>query len=384
MTLINIETVITRTSGQGAHTKRVVHLKCDVCALEYTVNYCKGQLRQFHYCSRACSHIERRKGGKIEAVAVKNSQQKYGTDNPAQSDAVKAKIRATNIENFGVPCAFQAESVKEKCKEAHRERWGTDSHMQSPVFMEQFEAGMIEKHGVTNVFQLESVQEKSRQTNIEKRGFPYPTQSPEVIATRAANCIEKYGVDNPMKLDSVKAKQVATMLRNHGVVNAYLTPKSRANMRKPEAQQRRLQKLIDLGKHMRSDEEDEVLDSIRSTGTKLLKNVFLNHWLLDAVTDDGQIFIQSDGCYWHALDRDIHAIANSGVKQDRSILKKYMRDRRQEAFFASPVTNPLGVQLVRIVTGRLIHDMSYFDVNIDNVVRLWWPRDRDKLLSLFR
>lgn len=382
MTYIKTETIITRSSGQGSHTKRLIILKCDTCSAEFNVRYCKSQLeRTSHYCSKYCAHEQRKKGGKIHEIVVQHSREKYGTDSPMQHESVKLKLEEASIKRFGVKCAFQAPSVIEKCKAAHREKWGTDSHMQSAEFMETFEQRVFEKHGVQNVFQLESVKEKSRQTNIEKRGVEYPTQSPDVVALRATNYTEQHGVDNPMKLASVKEKQIATMLERHGVVNAYLTTKARANMRDPAAQERRLRSLIEKGRQMKSLEEDDVIEAIISSGVALLRDVFVNHWYMDGCTSEGHIWIQCDGVYWHALDRDIDVINRSNGAQDRAIMRKYRRDRAQEAWFASTEKNTTGARLIRIITGKNVYDARFFDANIMNVERFWWPRDRDKVIA---
>lgn len=374
---------IRRDAGQGSHVRRVIDLQCDVCGVEYESKYSKSVLeKKRRYHNKECAHVARRKGGDIHAVFVETSQRLYGTDNPAQSRVVKDKIADTTTQHFGVPCSFQAESVKEKSRQTNMRVRGVEHHMQCPEVVQQMIANNIKNHGVENVFQLESVKKKSRKTNMKNRGVEYAMQCPEVQALTVERNLQKYGVENVMQRPDVQKKQMQTLEDRHGVTNGFLTPNARANMRSPEAQARRMATLVANGNHKKSDEEDDVIATLQAAGLELIRWPMLTCWSMDAVTLDGNAYIQSDGIFYHGLDRPMNVIEERRYMLDEAVLKKYKRDREQEAWFASDETNPGGKRLVRIVTGGVkVADERYFLDQPKNVLRIRWPCDVNEILG---
>jgi hypothetical protein len=67
------------------------------------------------------------------------------------------KVKATNVEKFGVENPFQSNEIKEKMKET----W-------------------IEKYGVDNPAKSDDIQNKIKETNLEKYGYEYGLSNPEV------------------------------------------------------------------------------------------------------------------------------------------------------------------------------------------------------------
>ena len=376
---------IRRDAGQGSHVRRVIDLRCDVCGIEYESKYSKSVLeKKRHYHNKECAHVARKKGGDIHAVFVETSQRLYGTDNPAQSRVVKDKIADTTMQHLGVRCSFQAESVKEKSRQTNVRVRGVEHHMHCPDVVQTLVESNLRNHGVENVFQLESVKKKSRKTNMKNRGVEYAMQCPDVQALTVERNLQKYGVENVMQHPDVKKKQIQTLEDRHGVTNSFLTPKARANMRSPEAQARRMMSLVANGNHKKSDEEDDVIATLQAVGLKLTRWPMLTRWSMDAVTLDGNAYIQSDGIFYHGLDRPMSVIEERRCVIDEAIIEKYKRDRAQEAWFASDETNPDGKKLVRIVTGGVkVADERYFLDQPKNVLRIRWPCDINEILGFF-
>ncbi len=107
--------------------------------------------------------------------------EKYGVENPFQSDDVKQKIAQTNIERYGYAFSMQNEDVKKKAIETNRTRYGCDYASQSKGFRERY----------TN-------------TCREKWGVDAYTQSEEHKAKIVSACREKWGVDNYSFTDEFK------------------------------------------------------------------------------------------------------------------------------------------------------------------------------------
>ena len=80
------------------------------------------------------------------------------------------KHKQTCLEKFGVENPFQSEEVKEKSKQT-----------------------MLERHGFEYPMQSEDVKNKSKQTCLEKFGCEIPMQSEEVKKKSKQTCLERYG-----------------------------------------------------------------------------------------------------------------------------------------------------------------------------------------------
>lgn len=92
----------------GSHI--IIKVKCDVCGTEKELKYqtyYKNYINcNFYSCSNKCS-IEKFKMTSVE---------KYGVENPFQSDEIKNKIKKTNIEKYGVENYSKTNDYKKKCK----------------------------------------------------------------------------------------------------------------------------------------------------------------------------------------------------------------------------------------------------------------------------
>ena len=103
----------------------------------------------------------------------------------------KTKIKATNIEKYGVETPMQSKEVKDKIKATNLEKYGAEHPMQNT-----------------------EVKNKSKATNIERRGVEYPFQSREVKDKIKATNIEKYGVENPAQNVEVSERASKTAYKS--------------------------------------------------------------------------------------------------------------------------------------------------------------------------
>ena len=138
------------------------------------------------------------------------------------------KAKKTNIEKYGVENPFQTEKVKEIVK-------GRTSEQQK-ARVEKQKKTVQEKYGVDNVFKTEKVknivrnrddewyqnrQKKTIQTNIEKYGAEHYMQTEEGKEKLREAFIENYDVKNPMQVGEIVNKMIEANKDNHnGLFNS--------------------------------------------------------------------------------------------------------------------------------------------------------------------
>ena len=119
---------------------------------------------------------------KLEKTKQTNLQ-KYGVENPFQSDECKKKSKETMITKYGVSIPLQSSELKEKTKQTN-----------------------LQKYGVENPSQLYEIKQKKIETSIKNFGTSYPIQSAEFREKVKQSNIIKYGVDNSSKREDIKQK----------------------------------------------------------------------------------------------------------------------------------------------------------------------------------
>lgn len=118
----------------------------------------------------------------------------------------KDKMKATNVERYGVENVFSADTIKQKIKE----------NRDIDYFKQRMRQSTREKYGVNSVFELAHVREKIFKTNIEKYGVPYPIQSTDVKERSRQSFKNKWGVENPMQCPVLRGKIAKTNVEKYG------------------------------------------------------------------------------------------------------------------------------------------------------------------------
>ena len=206
---------------------------CPVCGKQ--VNYF-STCGYTKFCSCRCSNSSPETKDKIKHTNL----EKYGVENPFQSDVIKDKIKQTNLERYGVEHALQSEAIKNKFKQTNLERYGVENPFQSKEIQNKFKQTNLERYGVEhalqseaiknkfkqtslkrygveNPMQLDSIKEKSKQTCLNKYGVKHPTQSQEIRNKVKQTNLEKYGVEYPTQSKEIKDKTIQTNLERYGV-----------------------------------------------------------------------------------------------------------------------------------------------------------------------
>ena len=132
------------------------------------------------YCSMECS--KSKDARKIQHDKMKQTNlERYGVENPFQSEQIKDKIKQTCLEKYGVENAMYSEQIKDKIKQTNLERYGVENAMYSNIIKDKMKNIFISKYGVENPFQSNIIKEKIKQTNLERYGVEHSSQSKQII-----------------------------------------------------------------------------------------------------------------------------------------------------------------------------------------------------------
>jgi very-short-patch-repair endonuclease len=102
------------------------------------------------YCSRSCccKHIAS-KSDRTEKTK-KTNLERYGVENPSQSNIIKEKKKETLLKNYGVSNPSHSEEINNKKKETLLKNYGVDHPMQSTQIKAKLKNTYLQKYGVEN------------------------------------------------------------------------------------------------------------------------------------------------------------------------------------------------------------------------------------------
>ena len=234
--------------------------KCPVCGKPVKfISRIKGYQE---YCSIKCLANSPKVKGKakqtmVERYGVENPFQsegirkkakqtmveRYGVENPSQSNEIKEKKKQTCLEHLGVENPFQSEGIRKKARQTCLDKYGVENPFQSEEIKEKARQTCLDKYGVENPFQSDGIRKKARQTTVDRYGVKYPAQSEEIkekikqtclkkyggmwmqseeIKEKARQtCLDRYGVENPFQSEEIKEKVRQTCLDRYGIENPF-------------------------------------------------------------------------------------------------------------------------------------------------------------------
>lgn len=102
-------------------------------------------------------------------------------DNPAKSEEVKAKQRATFLQKYGVDNPMKNVTIAKMISDI----------MSSPEHVEAHRQHLLEKYGVTCTNNIPGVREKMIETTMKNHGVPYYVLSPEYLNPEKSNVISQ-------------------------------------------------------------------------------------------------------------------------------------------------------------------------------------------------
>ena len=97
----------------GKLLKKFFYYKCNECGeIKSKRIYSENRKIKVDFTCRECKYKN-------------TSKERYGTNNPAQSEKIKEITKKNNLEKYGVDNPAKLESIKEKSKETNLKKYGT-------------------------------------------------------------------------------------------------------------------------------------------------------------------------------------------------------------------------------------------------------------------
>ena len=171
------------------------------------------------YCCKKCLDSDKKFRKRKNEKAKRTCVERYGVENPFQSEDVKEKIRNTNIEKHGVTSPLKSIEILEKFKKTNLERYGCECPLQNKDVLNKTKETMLNLYGVENASQSKEIQEKKIQRSVEKFGVEHPMKSEEVRERQRQSMLVNHGVENPLKSSQIVQKMQRTMIDRYGVLN---------------------------------------------------------------------------------------------------------------------------------------------------------------------
>jgi hypothetical protein len=133
------------------------------------------------------------------------SLERYGTENPFQSEEVKNRARKKNQERYGADWYMQTEDFRSKSKETCLKNWGQERY---PVENER--SYDYKDHG-----------EKVKKAVFARYGVNSTALLPEVKERQIATCWERYGGETSLASAEVRRKQAVSRKKNNKLENDF-------------------------------------------------------------------------------------------------------------------------------------------------------------------
>jgi hypothetical protein len=227
---------------------------CKLLNNEYTTDRVKlsficicGKISQqsfntFYHRGARCGNIDciqaRMKATNLQRYGVENAlnvesvkqkiretcKDKYGVDNVFKSDTIKQKIRKTCKRKYGVDYASQHNSVKQKVRETCLKKYGVACYTKSNKFKNYLQQFCLTNYGVRYIGQIPHVKAKIRKRFLTKYGVPCPMNQPQIRAELVSKHLKKHGVKHPMQREEVKEKVRRTFYKNYGTRHPMQNP----------------------------------------------------------------------------------------------------------------------------------------------------------------
>lgn len=146
---------------------------------------------------------------------VKTCQEKYGADNPLQSEEIKAKVRATNMQRRGCEFAMQSEEVKAKNRETLLRKYGADNASRVEEFKNKRVATIQDKFGVSNYGEVALPQEVRDILNSKEKLIQYIEESGLRTSVDIANKIGRSFSTLNLRINKYQIRNLIDNSKSH-------------------------------------------------------------------------------------------------------------------------------------------------------------------------
>lgn len=155
------------------------------------------------FCSIACSSKDKTVREKYKNTCLN----RFGVQNPSQSDCVKRKKRNTSLQTYGVDSPGKSEVIKQKIRTTCLKKYGVDSVFKVNSIKASIKATIKQRYGVEHQCQSDSVKRKITTTHLKRHGVKYPMQSATIQQKIKATMLKRYGVANSAQHHASRIKQ---------------------------------------------------------------------------------------------------------------------------------------------------------------------------------
>lgn len=295
-----------------------------VCICGKLVKWKEYRYRTF--CSSKCSMSTDAIKNKIKETNIL----KYGCENPLQNKDVYAKLQATNIEryghkraldnaeiknksiqttikNYGVSCSLSSPIVQEKIRNTNQERYGVNYPQENDIIRGKTIASVIDKYGVSHISKLPEISAKRKETVKNRFGVEFASQHPDVKTKVQTTLQQKYGVNNAKQIHY--SPETTAFLQDDvlfaDMISKYpmyiIAKKYNISTYPIYCKMKKLG--LDPIKQMRSEFEKELSEFISSiSNVTLVSNTrqLISPKEIDIYLPDNNFAIECNGTYWHS------------------------------------------------------------------------------------
>jgi hypothetical protein len=240
----------------------------------------------------------------VKEKQQKTNLQNYGFVTPLLNDNIKQKTQSTLKEKYGenVINIWQAEEIKEKCKQIKKEKYDDENFNN----IKKCKETNLQRYGVVCTLQEEKTKEKAKKTIKEKYGVDHIMQSKEIQDKVQKTLKEKYGG----KLEKITEKIQQTMLNRYGVKSPIHIPEIRKKI---------------LGNKGPSKPEKKLYELLKNRKFNFQTEYLLNNHHFDFAVFDNEnnlkVLIDIDGTYFHGLQSDYDGKHVQGYNDCKRFLK---------------------------------------------------------------
>ena len=204
---------------------------CPVCGNKLKFYSFKKGYQTF--CSTKCLANSEYRHNKFRQTCL----EKYGVENPSQSQEIRNKVKQTNLEKYGVEYPAQSQEFQNKMKQTCLEKYGVEYPLQSQNIQNKYKQTCLEKYGVENYSQSQErisrhdeIINKAEQTCLKRYGVEYPIQSQNIQNKYKQTCLEKYGFEYASQSEEFLNKVKQTCLDKYGVKHYNQSDEGRARL----------------------------------------------------------------------------------------------------------------------------------------------------------
>jgi hypothetical protein len=237
--------------------------------------------------------------GRVQASLDGKRPVLKGADNPFAREDVKAKVRDHWVNGHGVTNPQQVVEIRARTRATNVERYGGEL-LGSPVLADRIRATNQDRYGDAFPQRTVAVKDRQRETNLLRHGVPWTGMSPEVRAKQLATHHVKYG-SHWFASDEGKAKIREVMQERYGVDH----PSHMEGWWERVVATNRERYGVDHALQLREFMDKQRATNIERYGTPFagLRNRGMNglETTVHGMAPDGVLRFTGDGGYWRFL-----------------------------------------------------------------------------------